>query len=106
MSVTYKSNVKAFKRAMKGRTKEALGEIGVAGTKQIKSETPVLTGELRDANDYEVEDELNMYFYNDKDYAPYVELGTYKQFSNPFMRRGILKSIKTFTRILVKKLKV
>lgn len=102
--ITYKSNLTTFFSLLGNKKREAYKEIGEVGVRYIKAETPVRTGNLRDRDDYEIEDTL--YFTNDAYYAAFVELGTYKQASNPFMRRGIVRGTPEFTNILVRKLKV
>jgi HK97 gp10 family phage protein len=79
-----------------------MGEVVV---QQIKSETPVITGNLRDGNEYEVHSQT-LFVRNLVEYAKFVELGTYKQHSNPFMRRGIMNSKSKMLQILLKKCKV
>lgn len=106
MSVKYTSNINKFLAKMKGDINSALDELGQVGVKNIKKETPVRTGELKKANDFEKEDDNRIAFTNEKDYAAFVEQGTYKQSSNPFMRRGIVASQKEFINILIKHLKV
>jgi HK97 gp10 family phage protein len=75
------------------------------GEDNIKAETPVLTGNLKTSNRTEQDGDTG-YFINDADYASYVEYGTYKQSPNPFMRRGITKSIPEFAKIIVEELKI
>ena len=105
MSVVYKSNSKQFNSFLQAGIKASLVDMGRVGVRNIANETPIDTGELVTGNEYAVEDD-ELYFYNDVDYAPYVELGTINQGSNPFMRRGINSSIPEFTNIIVKNLKV
>lgn len=84
---------------------DSFEEMASIGTTNIKRETPVRTGNLKQSNKTEIEPE-ELDFINDADYAAFVELGTYRQSANPFMRRGIAKSIPEFSRIIVRNLKV
>jgi len=104
-SVTYKSNVTKFLRKYDFLKEKALDEMGGVGVKNIKKEAPFITGDLRDANDYEVKED-SVDFINTMEYAPFVELGTWKMAANPFMRRGLNNSRLTFVGILAKNLKV
>ena len=105
MSVIYKSNLSAFLNKY-SRNKEAnfkaMGDLGLIN---INNETPVLSGELKENNNYRVENS-RLSFFNKLYYAIYVELGTFVMYSNPFMRRGIAKSTKSFISILVRGFRV
>ena len=101
MNVKYKSNANQVIKHYDKGIKNWLSDCGDVGLKVITKETPVRTGELKSNNKVEKEDR-SVTWYNNTEYASYVELGTYKMFSNPFMRRGLLKSIKTFTSLLRK----
>lgn len=99
----FKSNVDDFLRQHKDKLENALEQMGQIGKDNIKDETPVRTGKLESENEYKRVD-LDVYLYNEADYAPFVELGTMYMHSNPFMRRGIQKSRQQFTDTLKRNL--
>ena len=90
------------------QNKESIFEkIGSVGLASVISETPVRTGELRDANQVEVMTEEDaVVWFNDKSYAPFVEYGTYKMNPNPFMLRGLMNKINEFSNIIINGLKI
>ena len=105
VDVKYTSRVNQFLLRYNLLSDKALIEMAEKGKTNIKSETPVDSGALRDANDSQVQGNI-VVFYNGKEYAPYVELGTSKMSANPFMRRGLNKSKLDFLAIMVRNLKV
>lgn len=104
ITTTYKSNVANFLASLRLVSEKALVDMAALGVQNIKSETPVITGHLKESNKADVKDK-SIYFTNEAKYAAYVELGTFLQSSNPYMRRGINKSRQEFLRILVNNLK-
>lgn len=102
--IEYKSNLSVFLAQLERNKTSAYQSMGSIGVRYIKKETPVRTGDLRDGNSFYVEDDL--WFFNDVEYAKFVELGTYKQASNPFMRRGITEAVPELTNEVIRKLKV
>lgn len=90
--VTFENNVEQFLRDTDEKTLDMFKEVADLLVKNIRAEAPVITGALRDATEAEVHSD-GITVYNSKDYAPYVEMGTSRQSANPFMRRGITKSI-------------
>ena len=94
-----------FRRKLDAWIDTSLDLIGSEVVESVKVETPVRTGDLKEANDYDVQDK-DVYIYNTKKYAPFVELGTFKQAPNPFMRRGMLKSTNKLVEIFRKELGV
>lgn len=105
MQTKYTSKVQQFLSKYKLLKAEALDEMGNTGVDNIKDETPVDTGALKDANDYRIENNI-VYFINNQEYAPFVELGTSKMSAQPFMRTGINKSKGEFWKIIVNNLKI
>ncbi len=99
VNVKYTSGVDKFLSQFKKNKHNSLTKIGLIGVANIKSETPVDTGLLKDSNDYRVVND-DVEFFNNTNYASYVEYGTYKQSANPYTRRGINKSIPAFKSIL------
>ena len=96
----YNSNYDNLMREFKANMKTAMKQCGEVGVIRIKSETPVLSGELQSANRYESSYE-SCKFINDTGYAGFVELGTYKMGANPFFRRGLMNSIPEFKRVII-----
>lgn len=103
--MAYESKVDVFLYRYKKVLKESLNELGETAVEEIKKETPVQTGNLKDNNYHDIKDDA-LFVYNTVEYAPYVEQGTYKMKPNPFMRRAIINSRTKFTAILEKNLKV
>lgn len=101
----FNSKVDEFLKTNNKNKQRALKEIAEVGLDNIKSETPVQTGELKRANNSTVV-ENTVAWYNTKKYAPFVHLGTYKMSANPFMLRGINKSRREFLEILKRELKI
>ena len=105
MSVTYKSNLDKFERLLKKNISTCYNQLGKVGVENINKETPVKSGLLKSSNSFEIEQDT-LYFINPVLYAIYQELGTYKMKANSFMRRGIVKSVDEFTRIIIEGLKL
>jgi tagatose-1,6-bisphosphate aldolase len=103
--IKYKSNMNQFFKILNQDIDDAMESIGKPGVDSIKRETPVITGKLKEGTYYTRESYDSTTFRNDVDYSPFVQLGTYKQGSNPFFTRGIMNSIATFTKIIIQKLK-
>lgn len=103
--MSFKSQVDDFLKDYSKKRDDAIKQIAKKGEDNIKAETPVDTGELK-ANNSSATIDTTIIFYNKKDYAPHVELGTYKQRANPFMRRGINKTKSDIIDIFKRELKV
>lgn len=103
--VTQVSNINKFLQQLGLKTKVALNGMGKEGIASIKSKTPVDTGDLRDATFYNII-RTRLWFINPLYYAPFVELGTYKQYAQPFMKTGIRAAYPAFTKVLTKELRV
>lgn len=91
--------MEAFFRQNEDAIRRGLEEVGIMLNKKIKAATPVITGHLRDSNDYEVDDAV-LYLYNTADYAHYVELGTIFQVSQPFIRKTMYDNVSGITKII------
>lgn len=102
--IEYKSNLSVFLAQLERNKTSAYQSMGSIGVRYIKKESPVRTGDLRDGNNFYVEDDL--WFFNDVEYASHVELGTMYQRANPFMRRGIVRGTPELTKEVIRKLKV
>lgn len=101
----FQSKKAKFQQQLDQAIQTSYEEIGAAVVDSVKGETPVSTGELKKATDYKKEED-GLYIYNTKDYAPFVEFGTVHQYANPFMRRGIVKSVSEVAKIIKQRLKV
>ena len=105
MEIKYTNRVPQFLRRFNTGKDQALADISRVGVDNIKGETPVDTGLLRSSNKSKIKGD-DVVFYNDEEYAPYVEFGTFVQSANPFMRRGLAKSYGSFLSILIRKFRV
>jgi HK97 gp10 family phage protein len=103
MSVKFISYTNKVLKQFEDALTEGLKDCIDPGVDAIKDETPVDTGNLKQSNDGELKTYDTVTFYNKADYASYVEFGTYKQYANPFFRRGLLKSIPTFVDKITKR---
>jgi HK97 gp10 family phage protein len=101
----FTSNVDDFFRKHKDNIERALDKIAEEGLSDIKDETPVITGYLRDSNDYSRPLKA-IGFFNTADYAPYVHMGTMYQHANPFMMRGLKNNRRKYLRMLKEELSV
>jgi len=88
MGMKFTSRLSTFLQFVDNNLTSSLEELGRLGVEEINAETPVRTGDLKASNSSLVEGN-DLYFYNSKHYAVYVEFGTYKMYANPFMRRGM-----------------
>jgi len=104
--MAYKSNLVDVLRTFEGNIKKAMKQCGEKGVDNIRFETPVDTGILLENNDYKQLTFDSVTFFNDEEYAPFVEFGTYKMNANPFFRRGINNSLNAFTNIIVNNMKI
>ena len=76
---------------MEGQRKRLEAKLWLAAgivEKHIKLQCPVDTGNLKGNTDRRVISRDRVRVFNNTEYAPYVEFGTYKMDANPFMRRG------------------
>jgi HK97 gp10 family phage protein len=101
----FKSNVDKFFAQNEEKVKKGLEDIGKMLVPEIKAATPVITGKLRDSNDYQV-DNKELTLYNTAEYASFVELGTIFQVAQPFMRETIYKNVSKISEIMKSNLKV
>ena len=99
MSIKQTDNTGLFIKFLLFARKDTLEKMGQIGNLNIKATTPRDTGFLLDHQRYEIKGN-KLYFVNDTLYATYVELGTYKQYANPFMRRGIRSSYPQFAKVI------
>ena len=101
----FKSNVDKFFAQSKEKINQGWEEIGQTLVADIKAATPVITGHLRDSNDYQVlDDTCELVLYNTAEYASFVELGTIFQVAQPFIRETVYKDISKITEIMKRNL--
>lgn len=101
----FKSNYDEIMKLFRENLKQAMSECGKIGTSNIIAETPVLTGDLKAANKYEAGED-SVTFINDKEYAGFVNYGTYKMSANAFFNRGLLNSLDDFKSVFSKYMKI
>lgn len=103
MSVNFKVSVKddsdAVLRAMKSQVRQGLETCGLIAQGHATYMCPVDTGRLRASIDY-VTDDTSMTVGSGVEYAAYVELGTYKQRAQPYIKPAIADHIPEYERAL------
>lgn len=102
----YKSNLDNVLNMFKKNINSAMEDCGKAGVENIKINTPVDTGDLRENNKYERQSMDSVTFVNDKDYAAAVEFGTYKMSAQSYFRKGLVNSLSIFKGIIYKEMKL
>ena len=91
-------------KAVKTATKNALVESAKLVQKDAKKNCTKDSGELADSIDREVNDD-NAIVYSDKDYAKFVEFGTWKMNQQPFLRPALDHNITNIKNIFKKHIK-
>ena len=86
MSVSFVSHVKDALNGMEKAKATALELIGGKAESYAKKLCPVDTGRLRNSITHARFDENTEVIGTNVEYAPYVELGTYKQAPKPYLR--------------------
>lgn len=86
MSVEFKSNKEEVLAALADAIKQGLEIIGGAAEGYAADQCPVDTGRLQGSIAHEPEGDKTMVVGTNVEYAPYVELGTRKMRSQPFLR--------------------
>lgn len=95
-----KSNREAVIKAIEADIVEKLHLCAVPLIRTIKSDTPVDTGRLQRSVSAEVDSsESKLTVGSPVHYAGYVEGGTSKMSANPYLRRGLMKSLSSIKRI-------
>jgi len=95
-----KSNRKAVEKAIRADIIEKLHLCAVPLTRAIKAGTPVRTGKLQRSIMAEVDSsESKLTVGSPVHYAGYVEGGTSKMAANPYLRRGLMKSLSSIKKI-------
>lgn len=85
LSVQFDDNSEEILNALFNAVDRGLSAIGEAAVDYAQDDCPVDTGRLKGSITYEVSGE-DVYIGTNVEYAPYVELGTYKQRAQPFLR--------------------
>ena len=103
MSVTIKDNSKEVIREMNHKMPLILEALGMEGEGNAVSEITRLgavdTGRLRDSISH-AKDDSAAYIGTNVEYAPYVELGTYKMGARPFLRNAVANHADDYKRII------
>lgn len=85
VNVDLKSNIPLFKDALPEQIARALEAIGLTAEGYAKAECPVDTGRLRNSISHAIDDNA-AYIGTNVEYAPYIELGTSRMKSRPYLR--------------------
>ena len=90
----YESNVDKVKKLIEQKMNLALNTVGSVGDSWIKPLIPVITGNLRANQSYEVnEEQKSIIFYNNTDYAISVHEGSSSNKNpKPFISEGISRN--------------
>ena len=88
--VSFESNLGEFEKATKEQLARAAAIIGGMAESHAKELCPVDTGNLRNSITHATEDEgKTVVIGTNVEYAPHVELGTYKMKAKPYLRPAI-----------------
>ena len=93
------SHVDEVRTQMDEAAARALEKIGLVAERYSKQICPVDTGRLRNSITHETDSDT-VYIGTNVEYAPYVELGTRKQRSQPYLRPAMTNHIKEYEKIL------
>jgi len=89
LKAEFRSNLNKFIALQKDKKRIVLEEIMKEGLAEIGNVTPVKSGYLKSQNKASISNEDTITFYNNAEYAEFVEFGTYRMRAQYFMRRGI-----------------
>lgn len=96
VSVTVKSNKQAVLEEFKRQKKVALEAIGLQGETNAKMHITAVgavdTGRLRNSITHAT-DEDSAYIGTNVEYAPYVEMGTYKMKARPYLEPAVTEHV-------------
>lgn len=91
MNVKTKNNAKIIKNMMEKKIEQALHRIGIKWIEKVTPLVPVDTSNLQKSMKYKVDIEKKcVYVGTNVFYATFVELGTYKQTAQPYLKPSIL----------------
>lgn len=97
-------NSALVKAASQQQIKKGLTNIAIAWDKNVVRNIPVDTGYLRNSRGYNVDDKSVTVGFK-AEYAPYVELGTWKQRAQPYLEPSINNYKDEYKRIMETALK-
>lgn len=104
MGIRVTDNTKAASDAILEAASEALAEVGEAAKAYARQNVHVVTGNLRDSIDYQV-DGNRVTIYAGMPYAPYEELGTSRQPSHPYLRPAVMDHTSEFVETVAKRVR-
>ena len=108
MSVTIKDNSKEVIKELHHKMPLVLEALGMEGEGNAVSEITTMgavdTGRLRGSISHAKDDE-SAYIGTNVEYAPYVELGTYRMRARPFLRNAVANHSDDYKRIIESGLK-
>lgn len=105
--MSYKSYFNEVKAALEKSKKEICQEIGVLGTAEAQMRTPVLTGNLRRSETFEVMENnegVNIGVAEGVPYAVAVEKGDSRHRPQPYLEPAIMDNISKFEEIAQQKI--
>ena len=90
MTIEITDNTRRVKEEMESAVLRALEKCGLTAEGYAKQLCPVDTGNLRNSITHLVQTgELAAYIGTNVEYAPYVELGTYRQRAKPYLKPAV-----------------
>ena len=108
-SITLKSNIADVQGELSRKMPVILEALGIEAegnaVKEITTLGAVDTGRLRASITHEHDNESAAYVGTNVEYAPYVELGTYKMAARPFLRNAVVDHVNDYKKILEEGLK-
>jgi HK97 gp10 family phage protein len=104
-SVSVISHRKAVESAVEAAIARALEICGGKAESYAKLLCPVDTGRLRNSITHQAESDTVMAVGTNVEYAPYVELGTYKMAARPYLAPSVENHMSEYANIIQKELK-
>lgn len=96
----YRSYRRQAQNQINDRLNELLHTLAVAGDSYITPLVPVDTGNLKNSQDFAVDDKSQKITWgNYAEYAPAVELGTSRQRSQSYIKTGIMSNLDSLRNI-------
>ena len=87
----FKSNLKSVEQALTQAEERALEAVGIFVRGESQARSPVDTGNLRDSNDYKLQD-TTVIIGNNTEYAVYVHEGTSRQRPQKFLEDSVMQN--------------
>lgn len=97
-------NTDKVKQATQAAIDRALEICGGKAESYAKQLCPVDTGNLRNSITHEKEDDRTEVIGSNVEYAPYVELGTYRMKARPYIRPAIENHVKEYVEVFEREL--